>query len=111
MKKVGYIFEERFMWHNPFSMQFTPLVQPYTHWENVETKRRLHNLILVSGLYKYLTHFQNFEPATIEQIQMIHSTDYIRRVIDKSKLVEGGMIMNILESKKLGFNPRRSLFY
>lgn len=93
MKKVGYIYEERFMWHNPFCIQFTPLIQPYQHWEHPETKRRFHNLLLVSKLYHHtqLLHLQNFEPASMEQIQLIHSHEYIQKVVKKSTLVEGGI--------------------
>jgi acetoin utilization deacetylase AcuC-like enzyme len=119
MKKVGYIFEEQFMWHNPFSIQFTPLVQPYQYWEHSETKRRFHNLLLASGVYKSLTHFtaqtqfhaqtqtqetlhsnsQNsdygeyeYKPASIETIKLIHSMDYIHSVINTSNRVEGGIV-------------------
>ena len=92
MKKVGYIFDERFMWHNPFSVQCTPLVQPYQHWEHSETKRRFHNLLLVSGLYKKLLHLQDYTHASIDQIQSIHSNEYIQQVKDVSARVEGGLL-------------------
>jgi len=90
MRRVGYVFEEKCMWHNPFSIQFTPLVQPYQNWEHSETKRRLHNLLLASGIYKHLHHFQDVQPATVEQILYIHSKKYIEEVKVKSTRVEGG---------------------
>lgn len=91
MRKVGYIFEERFMWHQPLSQQFTTLVQPYQPFEHSDTKRRLHNLILVSGLYKHLIHLQDFTGASIEQLQLTHGLDYIHDVINKSSREEGGI--------------------
>ncbi len=91
MKKVGYIFEEKFLWHNPIGIPYTHLVQPYQHWEHSDTKRRFHNLLLASGLYKHLTHLQNIIAATNEQIESIHCQKYIQKVIECSSRVEGGM--------------------
>lgn len=28
-KKVAYVFEERFLWHTPWCVQYSPLVQPF----------------------------------------------------------------------------------
>ncbi len=56
---TGFVFHELYMWHNTGNfagpMPFGAPVQPYEHSENPETKRRLRNLLEVSGLLKQLT--------------------------------------------------------
>ena len=88
-RKVGYVFEERFMWHTPWTVSYTPLVQPFQHWEGVETKRRFHNLLLVSGLYSKLKHLQPIEAASKNVIEMVHTCSYIEDIQQKSGRTEG----------------------
>ena len=102
-RKVGYVFEERFLWHNPWSVQYSPLVQPFQHWEHSDTKRRFHNLLMVSGIYKQLIHLNSEvlmvdvdeDPATtnttiMDQLKLVHGTDYIQEIQEKSAKLEGG---------------------
>jgi hypothetical protein len=53
--KTGYMFHELYMWHHPGDLHNTRRgVQPTPHWESAESKRRLNNLIHVSGLHDHL---------------------------------------------------------
>jgi len=55
---TGFVFHELYLWHNTWnwSQVFPPslTVQPGTHAENPETKRRLRNLLEVSGILDHL---------------------------------------------------------
>jgi acetoin utilization deacetylase AcuC-like enzyme len=89
-RKVGYVFEEKYMWHTPWIVQFSPLVQPFQHWEHAETKRRLHNLLLVSKIYDKLTHLQPIHPASESDIELVHTKEYIQSIQMQSARMEGG---------------------
>jgi hypothetical protein len=53
---TGYLYHEVFGWHDTgssaglFVSDPAAGVQPFAHFENAETKRRMHELIVVSGL-------------------------------------------------------------
>ena len=57
---TGYAYHEVFGWHDTSSyaglFPADPLrgLQPFDHMENAETKRRLHELVVVSGLIDHL---------------------------------------------------------
>lgn len=89
-RKTGYVYEERYMWHNPWGCQYSPLVQPFKHWEGAETKRRFHNLLLVSGVYTHLKHLQPIKPASDDQIELVHTMEHIQDMKEKSARMEGG---------------------
>jgi acetoin utilization deacetylase AcuC-like enzyme len=66
--RTGYLFHELYLWHNAGHVQsLSKHIQPAQHWEHPETKRRLHNLIAVSGL---LDELKPLKPrkATYEEI-------------------------------------------
>ena len=68
----------------------SPLLQPFQHWEHPETKRLLHNLLLVSTQYEKLIHLRNIEAASEDTIALIHTPEYIKDVRTKSGRMEGG---------------------
>ncbi|TYZ67083.1 hypothetical protein PybrP1_007675 [[Pythium] brassicae (nom. inval.)] len=88
-RRVGYVFDERYLWHRPWSLQYSALVEPFKHWESPETKRRLHSLLAVSGL---LAKLQPLAPvaATRAQLERVHTAAYIDDVERLSKRDEGG---------------------
>lgn len=88
-RTVGYVFDERFMWHRPLSIQYSALVQPFSHWESPETKRRFHGLLAVSGLLQQLRLVAP-TPATREQLLAVHTARYVNEIERKSQLEEGG---------------------
>ncbi len=71
------------MWHNPGVLGGSKWVEPCEFWENSDTKRRLHNLIAVSGLSESLTPVKA-RKATKEEITRFHTTDYHDRIQEES---------------------------
>jgi len=88
---TGFVWHELYMWHNTWNWAqvFPPslTVQPGEHAENPETKRRLRNLIEVSGLLDHLTPIKP-RPATEDELARLHDRAYIARI--KAMSVENG---------------------
>ena len=80
---TGWVWHEHYMWHNTgqaggiFPSSLT--IEPGRHFENAETKRRLRNLVEVSGLLDQLVPIRP-RAATVDEIARIHDRDYIERV-------------------------------
>ena len=55
------------------------LLQPCQHWEHPDTKRRLHSLLLVSGLYDHLKQIKP-SAATRAQLLRFHTGEYVDRI-------------------------------
>ncbi|KAG7382360.1 hypothetical protein PHYBOEH_010532 [Phytophthora boehmeriae] len=87
--KVGYVFDERYLWHRPWSSQYSWLVEPYRHWEAPETKRRLHSLLAVSGLLDQLLVLKP-RVATPIDVLRVHSSAYLDQLRLLSAREEGG---------------------
>jgi acetoin utilization deacetylase AcuC-like enzyme len=87
--KVGYVCEEVYMWHAPWPHLYNSHMQPYQHWEHPETKRRFHGLLAVSGLLDRL-HIVRARLATVEELCLNHTTDYIQAIQAKSLQEQGG---------------------
>ena len=70
---TGFVWHELYMWHNTWNWAqvFPPglTVQPGEHAENPETKRRLRNLVEVSGLIDHLT---PIKPRSATELSLIH---------------------------------------
>jgi acetoin utilization deacetylase AcuC-like enzyme len=92
MPRTGLAYHELFLWHDTgnhagFLFPGFPL-QPGLHNENPETKRRLKNLLDVSGLSEKLIDIKPRE-ATEEEIRRFHTADYIKLVRDLSNAYGG----------------------
>jgi acetoin utilization deacetylase AcuC-like enzyme len=80
---TGFVFHELYLWHNTWNWAqvFPPslTVQPGTHAENPETKRRFRNLLEVSGLLDRLV---TIKPrlATMEELARVHSEAHIKHI-------------------------------
>jgi acetoin utilization deacetylase AcuC-like enzyme len=81
---TGFLWDERCFWHAggnyAATMQIGGLVQPLAAGglpENPETKRRLKNLMDVTGLSAELTH-ASADPATWEDLRRIHPESYLQ---------------------------------
>lgn len=89
--KTGFAFHELYLWHDTgaAAMFFQPglTIQPGEHAENPETKRRMNNLLNVSGLADDLLMLKP-RPATEDELARFHSRDYIARLRRMS--AEGG---------------------
>ena len=84
---TGFVFHELYLWHNTWNWaQFFPpslTVQPGEHAENPETKRRIRNLIEVSGLLDHLVTLKP-RPATEDEIARFHTRMHIADIKAKS---------------------------
>jgi acetoin utilization deacetylase AcuC-like enzyme len=83
MPKTGYVFEELYMWHSPGDMPGNKWLEPTEHWENAATKRRLHNLVTISGLIHNL-HPIRARLATEEELCYFHTIEYVKYVQELS---------------------------
>jgi acetoin utilization deacetylase AcuC-like enzyme len=89
---TGWLCHELYMWHDTGSSAglFPPglSVQPGTHYENPETKRRFRNLVEVSGI---LDHLVIIKPryATDAEISRVHTRAHIEKIRAMSE-VSGG---------------------
>ena len=87
---TGYVFHEQLMWHDtgPSADMMPPgrFVEPGRHLESPGSKRRLNNLIQVSGLARHLVPILA-EPVTVEDLLRVHTQ---RHVDDIRMLSERG---------------------
>lgn len=85
---TGFVWDEWYMWHDTGSAaSFLPAggpIQPDTHAENPEPKRRLHNLLDVSGVLDTLTSIEP-RPATRDEIHRFHTPEYVDEVAAASE--------------------------
>lgn len=64
-------------------------MQPFVHFENAETKRRMHELVVVSGLIDRLTRLTP-RTATEAEVLRVHTEEHLRRIAAQSALSKGG---------------------
>jgi len=80
---TGFVWDERYMWHDTGSAAaFLPAggpIQPDTHAENPEPKRRLHNLLDFSGVLESLRTIDP-RPATRDELLRFHTAEYIDEI-------------------------------
>ncbi|GIL69528.1 hypothetical protein Vretimale_13627 [Volvox reticuliferus] len=82
--QTGYLYHETYFWHNAGHVQsFDKHIEAWRHWENPETKRRMHSLVAVSGLLDKVKHLKP-RPATEEELARVHCPAYIQRVFEMS---------------------------
>ncbi|NBT40029.1 MAG: class II histone deacetylase [Alphaproteobacteria bacterium] len=91
---TGFFSDERCFWHHggnyALTMPVGGFVQPLVAGglpESPETKRRLKNLLEVSGLLQELQ-VQSAEPVSFEQLARVHTESYLKAF--KKKSDEGG---------------------
>jgi acetoin utilization deacetylase AcuC-like enzyme len=63
-------------------------VQPLGHLENAESKRRIRNLLEVSGLINHLVMLQP-RAATEDEVLRLHTREYVDRIKDESSRLGG----------------------
>jgi len=94
--QTGLVFHELYLWHNTGSyagvVPFGNPVQPHVHVEEPETKRRIKNLLEVSGLSKSLLHIEP-RPALAHELLRFHSGAHIEniRTLNEQIAVESGL--------------------
>lgn len=93
--KAGYLYHEIYGWHDAgtaaglLPSDAAAGLQPFAHLETPESKRRLHELVVVSGLADHLVRLTP-RPATEEQLLLIHTEEYLERMRAASGTPAGG---------------------
>jgi len=80
---TGYVWHERYAWHDAGRASLNPLVENYPAFDLPETKRRLHGLVEVSGLAEKLVRIAA-RPATEVELLRVHTGAYVARIRDLS---------------------------
>lgn len=81
--RLGWLCHELFYWHDPGSaagmLPLGPDLQPFTHIESPESKRRIEGLLAVNGL---LDQFERLtpRPATDEELTLVHDEGYVAHI-------------------------------
>ena len=82
-RKTGLVAHELYMWHDTGNyagpMPYGNPVQPGTHAENPETKRRFRNLLEVAGMDDVLTAIKP-RSATEAEILRFHTPEHLTNV-------------------------------
>ncbi|HEY8481383.1 MAG TPA: class II histone deacetylase [Spirillospora sp.] len=92
---TGYLYHEIFGWHDTgsnaglFCSDPSKGLQPFVHMENAETKRRIHELIVVSGLIDRLERVRP-RHASEEEILKVHTREHLERIKTESEWPKGG---------------------
>jgi acetoin utilization deacetylase AcuC-like enzyme len=80
---TGLVWDERCMWHDPGAgggpLPAGGWIQPDVHAENPEPKRRIRNLLEVSGLLDDLVPIRA-RAASAEEVCRFHAEEYVARV-------------------------------
>jgi acetoin utilization deacetylase AcuC-like enzyme len=89
---TGLVWHELYMWHDTgTSAWVTPAgltVQPLRHIENEDGKRRIRNLVEVSGLIDHLVQLKP-RMATEDEILKLHTREYVDRIKKQSSEMGG----------------------
>jgi acetoin utilization deacetylase AcuC-like enzyme len=80
---TGFLWHELYAWHDTgtgaWVMPAGLTVQPLGHIESAEGKRRIRNLVEVSGLIDHLVQLKP-SPATEDEILRLHTREYVERI-------------------------------
>jgi acetoin utilization deacetylase AcuC-like enzyme len=82
-RTTGYVFDERCMWHDQGSISWSKWIEPGEHWENVDTKRRIHNLLNATGMISNLKQLKG-RFATRDEIERFHTLSYVAAIKQQS---------------------------
>ena len=91
---TGFVFHERYLWHDTGSAAAfvsaleCRYVEPDDHIESPGAKRRLRNLLEVTGLLAELTPIPP-RYATVDELRRVHDRDYIERIRTLSEAGHG----------------------
>jgi acetoin utilization deacetylase AcuC-like enzyme len=92
---TGYVWHELYGWHDTatstgFVYANAPAgLQPNRHYDSSESKKRLHELVAVSGLADGLERIRP-EPATDDELLLVHTPAYLERISAEGRLLKGG---------------------
>lgn len=83
-RRTAYVWDEWCFWHDPgnYALMAKPggFIEPYgRHIENPDPKRRLHNLLVASGLASQFIHLPARD-ATDQELRLIHTGAHVEKV-------------------------------
>jgi acetoin utilization deacetylase AcuC-like enzyme len=88
MRRTGWAWDERFLWHDAGrAAGVIPAgvwAEPHLHLESAEAKRRLLSLVAVSGLLEQL-HPLRPRAATADELARVHDPAYVTRIAYASR--------------------------
>ena len=93
--RTGYVYHEIFGWHDTGTfigdMPSDPGagLQPYVNYEHADTKKRIHELIVVSGLIDDLVRIKP-RAASETELATVHTREHIARIKEASATRLGG---------------------
>lgn len=103
---TGYVWHELYAWHDSGLESYLHAhpyrFQPRGSNESAESKRRMHNLIVASGLCDKLAQVR-VRQATDDEITSIHTPEWLKRVKDVSAQPAGGQVGHELHISHGGF--------
>ncbi|EXG81583.1 class II histone deacetylase [Cryptosporangium arvum] len=80
---TGWVWSERYMWHDAGTaggpLPVSRWVEPMTHIEGPDAKRRFANLVAASGLLERLTVLAP-RPATVAELTRVHRRSYVDEI-------------------------------
>ena len=80
---TGFVWHELYAWHDTgtgaWVMPAGLTVQPFAHIESADSKRRIRNILEVSGLLDDLVQLKP-RPATEDEILRLHTREYVERI-------------------------------
>lgn len=94
-KRTGYLWNTLYGWVDTGSGGLAPSsvsagLQPISHHvAHPDTKRRLHELVVASGLIDHLVELSAV-PATREDVLRVHDTAHVDRIVTEGALPKGG---------------------
>ena len=94
--KTGIVFHELYLWHDTGNhADYVPYgfpVEPFKHSENPDAKRRIKNLMEVSGLYEKLFQITP-RKATKDEILLFHTEDHFEHIksLNNSMNIDAGI--------------------
>ena len=98
LRRTGFVYDELYMWHDTGNyagpMPYGNPVQPSTHAENPETKRRMRNLLEISGLTEDL-HVIKPRMALESEILAFHTLEHL----DQPPLAEHLLFQLLLDQQ------------
>lgn len=92
---TGYVYHEIFGWHDTGTfvgdLPSDPGagLQPYRNYEHAETKKRIHELIVVSGLIDELVRITP-RLATDSELELVHTSEHVSQIKEQSATRLGG---------------------
>jgi hypothetical protein len=102
-RTVGFVWEEIFGFHTLGYLAPDTCIEPVQHWETPASKRRILSLMGYTGLLGKLLRLPRVTPATREQIELVHSSRYIDRVIEASERMCGDVLGDSVSISRGGY--------